>query len=159
MLATIEHQRKNDKGLMATAIKHLDKPTDIILINSCRLYLQIHLLSDIVSPEGTKIFPYAFTGLPDTDGTPLFWKISQSQLRWPNQSRPPPQAWNAWRKLLKKLTLKANPLLLRYPLGPIQNTTNNFRTWHAHPQVSVTTVTPEHPATQRPTWTTTTFQK
>ena len=52
---TSNHQRKNDKSIMAEVSKMKLSKQSNIQINACRLYLQVATLSDIANPAGRKI--------------------------------------------------------------------------------------------------------
>jgi hypothetical protein len=61
-------------------------------IDSCRIYLQVHMLSDITTADGTTILPEVIRGyLPEG---------RQSSLLWPVSVRP--TEWSAW-QILKQI--------------------------------------------------------
>jgi hypothetical protein len=63
-----------------------------ILINRCRLFLQVECLSDISDAEGKKILEEWF--YPDTT------KSSRSLKNWPLQGDPGQESWKLWKKIL-----------------------------------------------------------
>jgi hypothetical protein len=74
-----------------------------ILINRCRIYLQVECLSDIGSSDGMRIledWKYA------NDNTP-----SYSRKEWPIQGDPGAEAWKIWRTFLDKAFLTAGGTL------------------------------------------------
>ena len=59
---TANHQRKNDKSIMAEVSKlYLSKQSNI-QINTCRMYLQVATLSDISNPDGRTINSHFLEG-------------------------------------------------------------------------------------------------
>jgi hypothetical protein len=79
-----------------------------ILINCCRLFLQVECLSDISSADGTRIREE--------------WmecntvKPSRSLKKWPLQGNPGDEAWKIWRNFLTRAFLRNDKSLLT-PLG------------------------------------------
>jgi hypothetical protein len=61
-------------------------------LNRCHLYLQVLTLADIVSADGTCIFPDIFAGVPLED--------RRSSLQWPNQQQPHAKDWMVWSSAL-----------------------------------------------------------
>jgi hypothetical protein len=62
------------------------------LLNSCRIFLQVLTLSNITSMDGRTILPNYIKGIPSQDRI--------SALKWPTQLRPPASAWNLWRTVI-----------------------------------------------------------
>ena len=67
--------------------------TSLIQINSCRIYLQVFHLSDMIEPNGKQFRKAYITGTKLTKQT--------SSYRWSNQINSSPTAWNLWRKTIK----------------------------------------------------------
>ncbi len=160
-LPTIQPLRHRDKGLMEMAQIHFDKLDDLTMINNCRLYLRVHTLAEITSLDGTTILPEALSGADAREtNTPLLWNHSTSKLNWPHQPRPPPKAWNKWRRLLLIYTKKSE-LTLRRPLGAfLLHSLEIHRTWPEQPTFHPTTATPPPPLVSHyalVTWTLRTF--
>jgi hypothetical protein len=65
--------------------------TQLRQINTCRLYLQVLALSDILKADGRHILTSTMKGIRDTQHS--------STLLWPNSRRP--QEWQAWILFLK----------------------------------------------------------
>jgi hypothetical protein len=74
---------------------HLPKQA-IWLANACRLYLKVTMISDISSACGKYILNWAMDGS----------QRSTTTLVYPNQDKPPPQAWRVWRECLLASYLK-----------------------------------------------------
>jgi hypothetical protein len=65
-----------------------------ILINCCRIYLQVECISDICSADGSRILEdWKFAN----DDPP-----SHSTKSWPRQGDPGEEAWHIWRSFLEK---------------------------------------------------------
>jgi hypothetical protein len=91
MQVEVEHhwlpmlQRENDIMLMDFFMMLNFSPSQIKIINSCRLFLQVLTLSDITVEDGKSILPNCIQGLPSPDRI--------STLKWPTQLRPQIAAW------------------------------------------------------------------
>jgi ribonuclease HI len=79
-----------------------------ILINRCRLYLQVECVSDISNAEGNKIRTEWLRG--DTQ------KDSQSLKKWPAQGDPGEEAWRIWRLFIER-SFTTTDGSLHQPLG------------------------------------------
>ena len=102
-------QRDSDMFVMDHAIQVFQRPTDLQLINACRLYLGITLLSDMVTPEGRQICQFALQGYHSTQ--------SQPKLLFPYQQRPGNKAWLLWKKFLRTFLRQGTACDLQVPLG------------------------------------------
>ena len=60
------------------------------MVNACRLYLKVTMLSENIAADGTSIQPWAMHGT----------KQNETALGYPYQPTPPPIAWKAWRDAL-----------------------------------------------------------
>ena len=94
---------------MDIALQLFTKPTEVQTLNSCRLHLQVTLLSNIMMTNGTTILTSVTNGLCPLSST-------ASQL-FPYQLKPSKRGWRPWTKLIKKLT-HTGTLTLKQPLGP-----------------------------------------
>jgi hypothetical protein len=65
--------------------------SDRCIFNSCRLYLQVSLISDISTANGAAIQHHIWKGIRHVEGRG--W--------WPKQPRPSERAWKIWRRILK----------------------------------------------------------
>jgi hypothetical protein len=79
--------------IMDTALQHNFSPTQLHQINSCRIYLQVLMISDITSADGRSILPCMIQGQRVQD--------RKSSLQWPYSPRP--IEWTAWCILLQHL--------------------------------------------------------
>jgi len=115
--------RIGDMALMEHFVKAGYPAAQLTQLNRCRLYLQVITLADIVSADGSLILPEAFIGVPLSD--------RKSDLKWPNQQRPPSKDWAVWSSALK--CLQPRNKLLR-PLGTwlISNPHQNW-IWYMDP--------------------------
>jgi hypothetical protein len=89
-----------------------------ILINRCRLLLQVECLSDITDSTGKYILEQWLN-----NSTP---KPSRSLKRWPRQGDPGKEAWQIWKKFLTAAFNNTSGKL-RNPLGPWTHQNNNRR--------------------------------
>ena len=100
---------------------------DLVRINRCRLFLQVHMLSEISTTDGTKLLPSIWRGQQPT--------CSTSKLLWPRQQRPSSSSWRAWRKFLTHIlrpgsyTYYTTHLPLNQPLGQWSSHFQDDRQW------------------------------
>jgi hypothetical protein len=100
--------RVNDSLIMDSPIITTLSRKEQILINQCRLLLQVECLSDITDPAGQQLL--------DSWIHNTFPKPSRSLKRWPLQGDPGREAWATWKKyLLRAFTTSSREL--RNPLG------------------------------------------
>jgi hypothetical protein len=99
--------RQKDSYIMdADSIPWLSRKEQI-LINRCRLFLQVECISDISNAEGTKIRSEWLHGnLP---------KDAHSTKNWPLQGDPGEEAWRIWKQFLER-QFTTNELNLRRKL-------------------------------------------
>ncbi len=115
--------RENVIFLMEWLLTKNLKANEIRLLNSCRLYLQVVTLSDIVSANGLYILPEIKAGKTLAD--------RQSNWDWPTQGRPTTVAWSLWNDQLSSLEHKGK---LKIPLGRWINWTHQQWTTCLDPQ-------------------------
>ena len=86
-------QRRHDRHLMDLVLEsNLFKDKQICQINSCRMYLQVHTISDLSNARGTHMHPNMLQGnLTKTNGKSLRLETIQER---PTTST----AWNTWRQ-------------------------------------------------------------
>jgi hypothetical protein len=119
-------QRIHDEHIMDQAINN---PTfsdaDVILINYCRLYLQVTTISDMCTSDGATIDEALHSGELDSASSTSAW------LHF-TQGRPSTQAWILWRRLLTYWFDSEG--MLHEPLGPWLLSANllrrNWPTYH-----------------------------
>jgi len=98
--------QENDQYLMKYFItQHLPDKT-LATLNSCRIYLRVIHLSDILSADGSYILPKIKQGKP--------LQTWQGKLQWPTQGKPTCKAWEIWRCHLQHLETRDR---LLQPLG------------------------------------------
>ena len=100
------HKRKGD----AT---HL-RPIQLALANSCRLYLRVTWLSEIVTADGKHIAPWFFFGRR---------RSTQTTIVYPYQPDPPAHAWKEWRIMLITTYMAAARVDMQSEYIPIHNQT------------------------------------
>ena len=102
-----ELQRENDLFLMDVALKEKYKPNQIKLINACRIYKGVTLLSDVVNAKGNKIREDMMNQeKPQDDHKGLM----------PYQDLPSTNAWELWKRLLHTFTYHKSERLTS-PMG------------------------------------------
>ena len=94
-ITSLPTKRNDDKFLMELAYK-IGSKEEIIKINRCRIFLHALTISDVASPDGSKISTQAFNCEENA--------IVQSDESWPQQPRPGKRSIAAWQKFLKTLT-------------------------------------------------------
>jgi hypothetical protein len=86
--------RRNDSYIMDAPMLSTLSRKEQILINRCRLYLQVECISDICNADGSRILEdWKFAN----DDPP-----SHSTKSWPRQGDPGEEAWHIWRSFLGK---------------------------------------------------------
>lgn len=102
--------REQDQFLMeAFAAQPSITNSQLTELNRCRLFLQVHTLSDIVDGSGTRLSKQYFDGTIDQYRTPSH--------DWPKQGNPGTSQWALWRKSLKKCFPLSPENTLLTPLG------------------------------------------
>jgi len=105
--AEIPMQQHGDIEIMCLFVKTGWKQLALQMLNHCRMYLHIFLLSDIVMGTGESI-PTQFWDHPH---------LANSWLEWPQTASPPQQSWTLWHQALTSaLNLGQNQRLV-IPLG------------------------------------------
>jgi len=114
---TIEEQRVNDNGLMATFISAGYGSDKLRTLNECRMYLRVITISDVVDGDGTHLCPMAIEGYRDKGKSSKF-KLS---------------AWYVWRDALKQTLCKSSThTKLLTSLGVWTNTSHHEWQWYHH---------------------------
>ena len=118
-------QRENDSFVMDHALQFTTKPLDLQLLNACRLYLGITLVSDITTCNGESLSLAPTLGL----------QLQHSTLRGLTayQDYPSTKAWNLWRKFLSTLTTGNTDRQLNQPLGKwLKTGYSTLRKWNCY---------------------------
>ena len=103
-------QRQNDKCIMKEILKlHLPK-ISLIQINSCRIYLNISHLSDMLDPNGKQIEHNYMIGTKSTK--------QHSTFKWPHQLKLSKTAWKLWELSSNSPLTISSPLNYNSPNGP-----------------------------------------
>ena len=120
----IQMERENDDWIMKSIIEHGFSKTDTKKANRCRLYLQVHTLSDITNGKGNQFNIDQWNGI-----------INHTRIHnWPTQSNPSKKIWRVWRRCIRKCHVDPVRKLrfLQQPLGKFYNN-NNDRKWFFNP--------------------------
>ena len=120
-------QREGDVHLMDLVVQSgRFKDNQICMINSCRMFLQVHTVSDLSNARGTHMDPSFFQGQPSL-------LSSQSRRLETIQERPQSSTvWQAWRDACM-LWCSTVSYKLHTPLGPWLTTSPDLRrTWPYH---------------------------
>lgn len=112
-------QRVHDTTIMEHASHHF-KGITLLRINACRLYLQVHHLSDIVNSQGTRISPEYTTYQQPPSRT--------TNLNWPYQHPPGLKAWRDWLTMLRRC-FTTTTYHLKRPLGHWLHTPYTTQRW------------------------------
>lgn len=86
------YQRIGDNCIMDWAISQSYSAREIQIINACRLYLKVILISDIATIEGTHIHINIICGYPIPGRT--------LKAIFPYQAKPNASSWRLWRHFL-----------------------------------------------------------
>ena len=101
---SIEIQRRNNKCIMDEVLQSNLTKTKLIQVNTCKLYLQILYLSDIIEPDSKTVNSMYYSGK-----IPAY---SRSTFKWPRQSNPSKAACKTWYKAMQTiLNIQKNGIL------------------------------------------------
>ena len=129
-LPTFPLRRQNDQYLMQALIHSTIAPTLWKKFNQCRLYLNVIILADICTGDGTEICKAAFEGT-FVQGT------SRNNIPWPPRDTPPSTAWKVWANCLIQLFCNGTNGRLSLGLGPWYVTDTCYQwEWHLHKDTS-----------------------
>ena len=103
--ADILPRREHDGLLMEAFVAEGYTGEKLRVLNRCRLYLRVALLSEVIDGGGSKVRSRMLAGT-----TPM----ARSQYVWPIQGKPPAQSWQIWKEAITGLTERGR---LRRPLG------------------------------------------
>ena len=105
-IPTLDLLRRNDRFLMPAFEQEGFRGDELARLSRCRLYLQVHTLSDITDGSGVSIESWACLGFFH----PL--RENRSTCRWPPQPRPPAIDWRFWAQALSRtFQLQSNRIL------------------------------------------------
>jgi len=105
--AEIPLQRHGDIELMWLFVKTGWKQLALQVLNHCRMYLQVFLISDIMTGTGSFI-------------ASQFWdqpQPVQSRFGWPKTNPPPISSWTLWHEVLTATLHLGQNQKLAVPLG------------------------------------------
>ena len=106
----ISIQREHDQHIMDALIRCTKFSTKRMKrLNSCRLFLQVTLLSELTNPSGTHLCSQFWCGLGPRPYSPL--------LRYPRQGCPSSSVWSEWRAAIRRAFCFPYTLKLRQSLG------------------------------------------
>jgi hypothetical protein len=101
----LDKYRTNDSLIMDSPTLHRNmNRKEQILINQCRLLLQVECMSDIASSDGRTINEAWYNNTST--------KPSKSTKRWPAQGDPGKEAWLIWKKFLNSAFMKEDGTLI-----------------------------------------------
>ena len=123
---------ENDVSIM-DSINQLPKlgRKRIMYLNFCRLYLQVHFLSEITNINGTHLASGFWTG----DSSTL--RPYPPRHRYPRQASPSALVWSFWRSIIRKLFCHPRSTRLR---SPLRSRSSSFHS--NHPSSSLFSPTP-----------------
>jgi len=103
------------------------------MVNACRLYLNVTMLSEILDANGEYIQQWEMHGTQQ----------NETAMEYPYQPRPPPRAWKTLRDAIHTTYLdkrrNADSCPLYRPIGPTSHT--NVTQQHWPPQIPTTGMT------------------
>ena len=85
-------QRQNDSNIMDIANHHITSVSILKKINACRLYSKAQYISDIAQISGKTLIPGVLCGSATN--------MPQTNLQWPNQSKPNDATWKVWKHFI-----------------------------------------------------------
>ncbi len=95
----LKPQRENDTFLMENFLNlKTFTPKEMKILNACRMYYQVTRVSDITTPDGSRLMAKISNGM-------LSWEqfnvVYKPQNEWPEQERPNKTSWKLWQKALR----------------------------------------------------------
>jgi hypothetical protein len=107
-------QRTNDTFLMEHFLNlKTFTPKELKILNACRMYYQVTRVSDISTPDGSRLVAKISNGTLSREKLNL---VYQSQLEWPAQDKPNKASWKLWQKALRLTICNVSGRLYK-PLG------------------------------------------
>ena len=103
-----EPLRQHDCPIMELIVHKLSR-SELRDINAVRMFLQVSMLSEIITTNGKLI------GITHQSGFPPFLQQANSLPNWPRQPNPSPRAWSRWRRVIRTIS---HGRKLKEPLGP-----------------------------------------
>ena len=83
---------------------------DLAIVNKCRVYLKIFLLSEITTGCGKKITDKAWHGIQTNEN-------AKTRTKWPNWKKPTLRMWTVWRDVLHRVFCSQKRKILDNNLG------------------------------------------
>ena len=83
------------------------------ILNACRMYYQVTRVSDITTPDGSRLMAKISNG---TLSREQFNVVYKPQNEWPEQERPNKTSWKLWQKALRLMVCNVSGRLYK-PLG------------------------------------------
>jgi Reverse transcriptase (RNA-dependent DNA polymerase) len=102
---------QRDDFLMNKAMECGVKGKDLKLFNACRLFLQVILISDIITADGKSIKKHIWTG--DKSAHEILGE-------WPRQPKPDNRGWTVWKYVLRKIFDFRIDNIFLYGVGTVQ---------------------------------------
>ena len=104
-LQSLSPQREQDQSLMDAFIQQGYHSMELYHLQTCRFYLRVNTLADIVDAAGTHITREAWNGQRSSHTNPTF--------DWPYSVRPRQAFWETWNNALKATFLPPHSSYLR----------------------------------------------
>jgi len=99
-------------------------------LNTCRMYLQVTLLSEITDHTGEELLPQTLTNYAQHTPKGLS-NISTSRLQWPDIHLPSKECWSLWSNTIRLLYMGSNRgVCLQQPLGAWTTHYDEVWFWH-----------------------------
>ncbi len=107
LIKELDLPRQSDIELMRLFIRSGFHPTELKILNKCRMYLQVIFLSDLCKASGKKLDQHIWQRPHRRD----------SAYRWPTIPPPTPAEWQTWQHAIAQTTLVGRNQMLPIPLG------------------------------------------
>ena len=92
-----------------------------LIVNRCRLFLQVLTLADISTGDGTKVAHSYYTGVGEDSRS--------SRYSWPEQGQPSRAEWKIWIKCVDMIWAPEPRQTFTRPLGAWTNTSHHLWRW------------------------------
>lgn len=118
-------QRQGDSFIMdkMTQSKRF-KDSELRTINNCRMYLQVTRVSDIATPDGSRVLTKMLSGEYHIEDLTT---IRRQEYQWPRQERPHEPSWKLWSDAISQVISTTSGTLLQ-PLGEWNH--DHEASWH-----------------------------
>ena len=119
---SLQPKRDNEVYINEKFVEHGYTPNQRKILNTCRIFLRVTVLSDIISGDGCYMLPFVRNG-----PNPI---QAYSDIKWPTQSKPSEASWVLWRRALRRCFPSNSFGRLEAPLGKWHTTNRKWGSFY-----------------------------